>query len=209
MSESKEVAKVDAKVVGRNEPCPCGSRKKYKRCCGVGAAPKLSEPKYPEGYDPSAPNPMANMDPQMMTQVTQAIQRLPKGQLQRLQGLMQRAMQGADVTADAEAFEKTLPPEFKELMQNWQSSMGGAASQNPENETTAVEKTPSAPLALTSQEPSSEMTVEEARKVIEKAAQEGRLSQEQADDLLTVQTPEAEKTANKFGKFWNKFSAKK
>ena len=20
--------------VGRNEPCPCGSRKKYKKCCG-------------------------------------------------------------------------------------------------------------------------------------------------------------------------------
>jgi uncharacterized protein YecA (UPF0149 family) len=20
--------------VGRNDPCPCGSRKKYKRCCG-------------------------------------------------------------------------------------------------------------------------------------------------------------------------------
>lgn len=24
------------KKVGRNEPCPCGSGKKYKRCCGVG-----------------------------------------------------------------------------------------------------------------------------------------------------------------------------
>ena len=21
--------------VGRNDPCPCGSGKKYKRCCGV------------------------------------------------------------------------------------------------------------------------------------------------------------------------------
>jgi SWIM/SEC-C metal-binding protein len=27
---------VDAKI-GRNDPCPCGSEKKYKRCCG-GAA---------------------------------------------------------------------------------------------------------------------------------------------------------------------------
>ena len=24
-----------AKVVGRNEPCPCGSGKKYKKCCGA------------------------------------------------------------------------------------------------------------------------------------------------------------------------------
>jgi preprotein translocase subunit SecA len=23
-----------AKEVGRNEPCPCGSGKKYKHCCG-------------------------------------------------------------------------------------------------------------------------------------------------------------------------------
>jgi len=22
--------------IGRNEPCPCGSGKKYKKCCGVG-----------------------------------------------------------------------------------------------------------------------------------------------------------------------------
>ena len=28
----------DAAKVGRNEPCPCGSGKKYKKCCGVGAA---------------------------------------------------------------------------------------------------------------------------------------------------------------------------
>jgi preprotein translocase subunit SecA len=27
----------DTKKVGRNEPCPCGSGKKYKNCCGAGA----------------------------------------------------------------------------------------------------------------------------------------------------------------------------
>ncbi|MBR5057329.1 MAG: SEC-C domain-containing protein [Clostridiales bacterium] len=27
-------AKRDAKKVGRNDPCPCGSGKKYKNCCG-------------------------------------------------------------------------------------------------------------------------------------------------------------------------------
>jgi SWIM/SEC-C metal-binding protein len=26
--------KIAEKKVGRNEPCPCGSGKKYKRCCG-------------------------------------------------------------------------------------------------------------------------------------------------------------------------------
>jgi len=28
----------DAPKVGRNDPCPCGSGKKYKKCCGVGAS---------------------------------------------------------------------------------------------------------------------------------------------------------------------------
>jgi preprotein translocase subunit SecA len=32
--ESPEPQKREAKKVGRNEPCPCGSGKKYKRCCG-------------------------------------------------------------------------------------------------------------------------------------------------------------------------------
>ncbi|MDX1503354.1 MAG: SEC-C metal-binding domain-containing protein [Thermoanaerobaculia bacterium] len=27
-----------AAKVGRNEPCPCGSGKKYKKCCGAPAA---------------------------------------------------------------------------------------------------------------------------------------------------------------------------
>ena len=26
-----------AQKVGRNDPCPCGSGKKYKKCCGRGA----------------------------------------------------------------------------------------------------------------------------------------------------------------------------
>ena len=27
---------VSEKTVGRNDPCPCGSGKKYKKCCGAG-----------------------------------------------------------------------------------------------------------------------------------------------------------------------------
>ena len=30
----KPLVKTDAEKVGRNDPCPCGSGKKYKRCCG-------------------------------------------------------------------------------------------------------------------------------------------------------------------------------
>ncbi len=33
----REVAKSLQKKVGRNEPCPCGSGKKFKKCCGAAA----------------------------------------------------------------------------------------------------------------------------------------------------------------------------
>ena len=29
---------VTSQKVGRNNPCPCGSGKKYKKCCGLGSA---------------------------------------------------------------------------------------------------------------------------------------------------------------------------
>ena len=29
------VVKREAQTVGRNDPCPCGSGKKYKKCCGA------------------------------------------------------------------------------------------------------------------------------------------------------------------------------
>lgn len=35
MEENEERPKIDAHNVGRNEPCPCGSGKKFKKCCGA------------------------------------------------------------------------------------------------------------------------------------------------------------------------------
>ena len=32
----KPVTRKTTKKVGRNQPCPCGSGKKYKNCCGKG-----------------------------------------------------------------------------------------------------------------------------------------------------------------------------
>jgi SWIM/SEC-C metal-binding protein len=31
----KPKTKIAEKKIGRNEPCPCGSGKKYKKCCGT------------------------------------------------------------------------------------------------------------------------------------------------------------------------------
>ena len=33
---SVRMAMIDGKQIGRNDPCPCGSGKKYKKCCGRG-----------------------------------------------------------------------------------------------------------------------------------------------------------------------------
>lgn len=32
---SRTVVKTKAEKIGRNDPCPCGSGKKYKKCCGA------------------------------------------------------------------------------------------------------------------------------------------------------------------------------
>lgn len=32
------------KKIGRNEPCPCGSGKKYKKCCGLKESMDFSLP---------------------------------------------------------------------------------------------------------------------------------------------------------------------
>jgi preprotein translocase subunit SecA len=34
LAEAPKTAKKEVKV-GRNDPCPCGSGKKYKKCCGA------------------------------------------------------------------------------------------------------------------------------------------------------------------------------
>jgi len=37
IKETKKVDPLKAKAQpGRNDPCPCGSGKKYKKCCGAG-----------------------------------------------------------------------------------------------------------------------------------------------------------------------------
>src|SRR5689334_14498366 len=117
---------------GRNEPCPCGSGKKYKRCHGVDAAPKITAPKAAANPGmpgmPGAPGMpgMDQFDPAQMMQLMQAIQRLPRGQVQKLQGLMQKAMSGKDVSREAQEFERTLPLEFQEMMRGFKLPGMGA-----------------------------------------------------------------------------------
>jgi hypothetical protein len=182
--------KDEEKSIGRNEPCPCGSGKKYKRCHGVAAAPKLGTPKLaeggvgggmPPGFDPS------QLDPEMLAQFSRALQRLPRGQMQRLQSIMQRAMAGKDVSREAAEFEKSLPPELHDLVKSGGFGLPGAAADVP---------APEAP-------PSSDMSVEEAREIVRAAAEQGKLSSDEAEKLLEpgAQAPSAP--------FWKRLVGKK
>jgi hypothetical protein len=167
--------------VGRNEDCPCGSGKKYKRCHGVGAAPKLTQPKAgvpgagfnPGALPPDAAEMMKNMDPAFMKNMMNIMSRVPKGQLQRLQIMMQKAAKGEDVTREAADLERVMPQEFTALMR--QAAMSSQFASLSQAQTPAAEGVDA-----------STMSVEEARRIVENAAKEGKIEQEKAAEVLTA-----------------------
>jgi hypothetical protein len=147
---------------------------------------------------------MENMDPQMMMQAAQMLQRLPRGQLQRLQSIMQRAMAGKDVTQEAEEFQKTLPPDFQQMM----TQFAMAAGQGGLGGMPGGESLPAAAEPI----PSGQMTEEEARKIVEAAAKQGKLSEDQAKELLQAQPSQGESSEGEgkgIGKFWKNLTSNK
>ena len=167
--------------VGRNDPCPCHSGRKFKRCHGqVEKEVDLTAPPSPqpaltptgmpsmEGFDPS------KMDPEWMKTVSQSLSRLPKGQLQRIQVIMQKAMAGKDVTREAQELEKILPPDFQNLMKTFPAAMGAMGG--------APEQGVADPASL-------EMPHDEssAKKVILDAFTSGKISMEEALKVLSAE----------------------
>ncbi len=104
-----------------------------------------------------------------MAQFAQAFQRLPKGQMQRLQALMQKAMSGKDVTRESEELERALPLEFQEMLRSMK--LPGMEEDKPQEDK--------------SQE---DMSVDEARAIVERAVAEGKISKEEAQALLNRQS---------------------
>ncbi len=200
--------------VGRNEPCPCGSQKKYKRCHGVDAAPKLSQPKMganpqlPPGFDPS------QMDPALMKQMSQSLSRLPRGQLQKMQAVFQRAMSGQDVSKEAADLERMLPPDFQQLMMSpdmqkmmgqFQGSMGGeAAGASMPSLDNGMPQLNSPPPHDIPQSPPENLN--DARKIVQKALAEGTITAEQAAAVLGDTPPEASDSETVKG--WKKWFKK-
>lgn len=125
--------------IGRNEPCPCGSHKKYKRCCGVAASPLVRQPKtqnfspppgftgaLPGGLSPGLPK---GMSLKLMMKLTKILKKLPPEQIQKLQSIMSSGMAGHDVRTEMEAFSKTLPKEFQDLIQSMQKEESDFSSE--------------------------------------------------------------------------------
>jgi hypothetical protein len=109
------------KNVGRNDPCPCGSGKKFKKCHAESVEWKGNAPTAAPAEEAASPTEAPQFDPSKMdltwlADFSAAIQRLPKGQLQQLQALMQKGMMGKDVTRELEELQRRLPPSVQELL---------------------------------------------------------------------------------------------
>jgi hypothetical protein len=90
--------------VGRNDPCPCGSGKKHKKCCLQAGAPGQG----PERYDPGDPLERPDLVPRIHDAESLA------GDLGELEALFQRAetLRGVRFTPDRlVAFVLAEPPE--------------------------------------------------------------------------------------------------
>lgn len=136
------------------------------------------------GFDPS------KLDPAMMAQFNQALMRMPRGQLQKLQSIMQRAMAGQDVSREAAELDRLMPPELKQLA----ASLGGLGG--------GLGGMPGAPDVLPA-----DMSEDEARKIVEQAAKSGKISEQEAGELLSS----SEKSGKKSGgisSLWKKVTGK-
>jgi 3-methyladenine DNA glycosylase Tag len=115
----------------------------------------------PGGFDPS------KADPAMMAQMTKALQRLPRGQLMKLQSIMQRAQAGQDVSREAGEFERMLPPEFSQMAMQMMMAQGMGGGAAPD------------------------MNTDEAKQIVAKAVAEGKMTEAQAKELLGGEDPAA------------------
>jgi hypothetical protein len=133
------------------------------------------------GFDPS------KMDPKVLMELSQLIQKLPAEQLNRMQTLMHNTMAGHDMKKEMEEFEKGLPPEFREKMiQILGSSLAPSAapySENQGHKNNVIDISPSAVASEPTVSPG-EMNLHEARLTILKAVASGSMQPEEAEKLL-------------------------
>ncbi len=76
--------------IGRNDPCPCGSGKKYKRCCLGKDAWLPATPRVPAAKAASAaPAPLPKLDPRRLPELLRDFaRRVPKGERGEIEQLL-------------------------------------------------------------------------------------------------------------------------
>ncbi|MEO7162960.1 MAG: hypothetical protein ABI041_08575 [Bdellovibrionia bacterium] len=133
------------------------------------------------GFDPS------KMDPKVLMELSQLIQKLPAEQLSRMQTLMHNTMAGYDMKKEMEEFEKGLPPDFREkIIKILGPSVTPSASPYSEIQgmkDNVIDISPSSAESTTS-ESSVEMDLRQARLTILKAVASGSMQPEEAEKLL-------------------------
>lgn len=172
-----------------------------------------------------------SLDPQWMMQFSQALQRLPAGQMQKLQAIMQKAMAGKDVTREAADFEKHLPPQFQSLLKSFKMPEGAAgapgmgmpggmpgfpagmenplAGMSPEEIQKQMASFMESSQAIEA-ESAPAMDENEAKKIVAAALAEGKISQEQAASVLGSGESNAAggESGSKFSKLWKSVKGK-
>ena len=117
-------------------------------------------------------------------QLTQLIQSLPPEQLGRMQTLMHNAMAGYDVKAEMEAFERGLPPGFREKLMALVAS-NPASFANPGVGSGVAAGAPAMPASSSTAAVSGDaMDMREARLTVLRGVAEGKVSPEDAERLL-------------------------
>jgi hypothetical protein len=133
------------------------------------------------GFDPS------KMDPKVLMELSQLIQKLPAEQLSRMQTLMHNTMAGYDMKKEMEEFEKGLPPDFREkiikILGPSVTTSGSSYSEIQGMKDNVIDISPN-PAESTTSEPSEEMDLHQARLTILKAVASGSMQPEEAEKLL-------------------------
>jgi len=132
------------------------------------------------GFDPS------KMDPKVLMELSQLIQKLPTEQLSRMQSLMHNTMAGYDMKKEMEDFEKGLPPEFREqlfkILGSSVTSSGALQTGSQVGSQMGME----AVIDVSPSDPSTTgaMNLHQARMTILRAVASGSMPPEEAEKLL-------------------------
>lgn len=186
----------------RNESCPCGSGRKYKRCCGKTASepatvereesPNSTEsPEEPKkglfGFSRGQRKALKKMGSDAM--MSQALQSqssgMDQGYFQKLNESLKRLpkgqMQRFQALMRQAMMGKDVSRELEEVMRTLPRDVQELLQNAPSSEQLGISEPSS------SEETPDSMSVQDAKGIVEKALKEGKITEEKARELLQAQ----------------------